>query len=58
MIIVHDCMQAAKKLETGFIMRFAVFSREQQHEQRSATPGVGNGGVDAGSYVEFQRNYT
>lgn len=39
-------------------MRFAVFSRLQQHTQRTASSSkTANGRVDLVSYVEFQRNY-
>jgi hypothetical protein len=47
-------------------MRYAIFSREQQHMQKNAagvTGGGGSGGAggqaatDLVSYVEFQRNY-
>jgi hypothetical protein len=37
-------LQAAKKLDTSFLMRFAIFSREQQHTQRG---GGGAGGKAA-----------
>jgi hypothetical protein len=46
-------------------MRYAIFSREQQHMQKSAS-SAGAGGkassrsqaaTDLVSYVEFQRNY-
>jgi hypothetical protein len=58
-------LQAAKKLDPSFLMRYAIFSREQQHMQKSAA-GVTSGGAggaggqaatDLVSYVEFQRNY-
>jgi hypothetical protein len=54
--------QAAKKLDPSFLMRYAIFSREQQHMQKSATSAAGGGGraqaaTDLVSYVEFQRNY-
>jgi hypothetical protein len=57
--------QGAKKLDPSFLMRYAIFSREQQHMQKSAT-SAGAGGkassrsqaaTDLVSYVEFQRNY-
>ncbi len=50
-------LQVAKKLDSSFLMRFAVFSREQQHTQRSAAKGMGNQDADLVSYVEYQRNY-
>jgi hypothetical protein len=50
-------LQAAKKLDCNFLMRFAIFSREQQHTQRSGSGGAGNRAADLVSYVEFQRNY-
>jgi hypothetical protein len=56
------CLQAAKKLDPSFLMRYAIFSREQQHMQKSATSAGAAGGraqaaTDLVSYVEFQRNY-
>jgi hypothetical protein len=50
-------LQVAKKLDTNLITRFAIFSREQQHTQRSAVDGPGNRAADLVSYVEFQRSY-
>jgi hypothetical protein len=50
--------QVVKKMDLGFLMRFAIFSREQQHTQRSAAGSPSSGqGQDLVSYVEFQRNY-
>jgi hypothetical protein len=48
-------LQTAKKADPSYLERFAIFSREQQHTQKSA----GNSGqaTDLVSYVEFQRNY-
>jgi hypothetical protein len=50
-------MQVVKKFDLSFLMRFAIFSREQQHTQRSAGGGASGQGEDLVSYVEFQRNY-
>jgi hypothetical protein len=54
--------QAAKKLDPTFLMRYAIFTREQQHTQNSASGAGGKGSAGAAatdlvSYVEFQRNY-
>jgi hypothetical protein len=40
---------------SSFLMRFAVFSREQAHAQRNT--GGGGQGEDLVSFVEFTRNY-
>jgi hypothetical protein len=50
--------QLARKMETNFLTLFAVFSREQQHAQRSTAGAgvVGSQAADAVSYVEFERN--
>lgn len=51
-------LQAAKKMDLNFLLKFAIFSREQQHAQRSAAGSAGNSrAADLVSYVEFQRNY-
>jgi hypothetical protein len=52
-------------MDPSFLMRYAIFTREQQHMQKSAS-SAGAGGkassrsqaaTDLVSYVEFQRNY-
>jgi hypothetical protein len=48
-------LQTAKKADPSYLERFAIFSREQQHAQKSAG-GTGQA-TDLVSYVEFQRNY-
>ena len=51
-------LQAAKKMNPSLLERFAIFSREQQHTQQSATSAGASGlATDLVSYVEFQRNY-
>jgi hypothetical protein len=55
-------LQAAKKLDPTFLMRYAIFTREQQHTQKSADGAGGKSSsraaaTDLVSYVEFQRNY-
>jgi hypothetical protein len=54
--------QAAKKMDPSFLMRYAIFTREQQHTQKSADGAGGKSSsraaaTDLVSYVEFQRNY-
>jgi hypothetical protein len=39
-------LQAAKKLDTNFLLKFAIFSREQQHIQRGSSGGLGNKAAD------------
>jgi hypothetical protein len=65
-IFASTCLQGAKKLDPSFLMRYAIFSREQQHMQKNAAGVTGGGGAggaggqaatDLVSYVEFQRNY-
>jgi hypothetical protein len=48
-------LQTAKKADPSYLERFAIFSREQQHTQKSA--GGSGQATDLVSYVEFQRNY-
>jgi hypothetical protein len=36
----YSVLQAAKKIDHGFLMDFAIFSREQQHMQKGATHGA------------------
>jgi hypothetical protein len=48
-------LQTAKKADPSYLERFAIFSREQQHTQKSA--GSSGQATDLVSYVEFQRNY-
>ncbi|GFR50724.1 hypothetical protein Agub_g12981 [Astrephomene gubernaculifera] len=50
-------LMAAKKLNPGYVQKFAIFVREQQHMQRAHTQTTGESAVDLVSYVEFQRNY-
>jgi hypothetical protein len=56
MILPPTCsLQTAKKADPSYLERFAIFSREQQHTQKSA--GSSGQATDLVSYVEFQRNY-
>ncbi|KAG2449443.1 hypothetical protein HYH02_005590 [Chlamydomonas schloesseri] len=50
-------LMAAKKQSPGYVEKFAIFVREQQHMQRAHTSTTGESAVDLVSYVEFQRNY-
>jgi hypothetical protein len=53
-------LQQAKKQDPSFLMRYAIFTREQQHTQKSANANAGGrakAAIDLVSYVEFQRNY-
>jgi hypothetical protein len=53
-------LQQAKKQDPSFLMRYAIFTREQQHTQKSASANAGGrakAAIDLVSYVEFQRNY-
>ncbi|KAG2497028.1 hypothetical protein HYH03_005031 [Edaphochlamys debaryana] len=50
-------LMAAKKLNPGYVDRFAIFVREQQRLQQAHTSTTGDAAVDLVSYVEFQRNY-
>ncbi|KAG2497033.1 hypothetical protein HYH03_005036 [Edaphochlamys debaryana] len=50
-------LMAAKKLNPGYVDRFAIFVREQQRLQQAHTSTTGDAAVDLMSYVEFQRNY-
>ena len=50
-------LQVARKLDTSFLMRFAIFSREQQHTQRGTGNSRGSKAADLVSYVEFQRDH-
>jgi hypothetical protein len=58
----YTALQAAKKMDPTFLMRYAIFTREQQHTQKSADGAGGKSSskaaaTDLVSYVEFQRNY-
>ena len=54
----YKLLQTAKKANPSLLERFAIFSREQQHMQKSAgVGGVAGAETDLVSYVEFQRNY-
>jgi hypothetical protein len=49
-------------MDPSFLMRYAIFTREQQHTQKSADGAGGKSSskaaaTDLVSYVEFQRNY-
>ncbi|KXZ46983.1 hypothetical protein GPECTOR_39g477 [Gonium pectorale] len=48
-------LMAAKKLNPGYVQKFAIFVREQQHAQRAHTQATGENAVDLVSYVEFQK---
>ncbi|KAL6762973.1 hypothetical protein V8C86DRAFT_516282 [Haematococcus lacustris] len=50
----YSQLQVAKRLDLNFLMRFAIFSREQQHTQRSGMSGQAD---DLVSYVEYTRNH-
>ena len=52
----YKLLQTAKKANPSLLERFAIFSREQQHTQKSAG-GAAGAETDLVSYVEFQRNY-
>ncbi|KAG2497025.1 hypothetical protein HYH03_005028 [Edaphochlamys debaryana] len=47
-------LMAAKKLNPGYVDRFAIFVREQQRLQQAHTSTTGDSAVDLVSYVEFQ----
>jgi hypothetical protein len=49
-------LQVARKLDTSFLMQFAIFSREQQHTQRGSAGSKGKAS-DLVTYVEFQRDH-
>jgi hypothetical protein len=57
----YSALQAAKKQDPSFLMRYAIFTREQQHMQKSANASGAGGRAQAATdlvtYVEFQRNY-
>lgn len=50
-------LEMAKKLEPNLSYQFSMFSRHQEHKQKSAGGGGGEGSTDLVSYVEFQKNY-
>ncbi|PNH09214.1 Tiny macrocysts protein B, partial [Tetrabaena socialis] len=51
-------LQTAKKQSPGLFEQFAIFSREQEHTQRSSgANGGGDSAVDLVAYVVFQRNH-
>ena len=50
-------LEQARKLEPNLSFQFSIFTREQEHKQRSANLGSGGGeAVDLVSYVEMQRS--
>ena len=51
----YKLLQTAKKASPSLSERFAIFSREQQHTQKSGSKA--SMATDLVSYVEFQRNY-
>ncbi|KAJ9530284.1 hypothetical protein QJQ45_023567, partial [Haematococcus lacustris] len=51
----YSVLQQAKKADPSFLERFAIFSREQQHTQKSAGAVPGQA-TDLVSYVELSRN--
>ena len=53
----YKVLQTAKKMNPSLLERFAIFSREQQHTQKSASGAQNGAPTDLVSYVEFQRNY-
>eukprot|EP00879_Flechtneria_rotunda_P020397 GHRR01021459.1.p1 GENE.GHRR01021459.1~~GHRR01021459.1.p1 ORF type:complete len:889 (+),score=208.65 GHRR01021459.1:224-2890(+) len=49
-------LERAKRLEPNLSYQFSIFTRQQEHKQKSGGAG-GEGSVDLVSYVEFQKNY-
>lgn len=53
-----NMLEKARKLGPNLSYQFSIFTRGQEHKQKSAGGGGdGNDSVDLVSYVEFQKNY-
>ena len=50
-------LDTARKMDLNLSFRFSIFTREQEHKQKSASGATGDNASDLVSYVEFQRNY-
>lgn len=49
-------LETARKCHPNLSYKFSIFTREQEHKQKSSAGAAGEGSVDLVSFVEFQRN--